>query len=221
MRIYFTRHGESQANVLHEISNRGLRHGLTRRGREQALALAHRLQGLPIDCVYSSPVLRAVETTVIVANQLQLEYEVVDALREFDCGIAEGRSDAAALQMLRELTEAWLAHKRWEHRIEGGESFYDIRDRFVPFIDGLVSQYGSTEHAVVCVSHGGVYATMLPLVLKNVDHKLISKLGFDYTACIVSQLRADGLVCVEWSGHVIGNRPKGIGSLAQQGQRSG
>ena len=29
MRIYFARHGESQANRLHEIANRGLRHGLT------------------------------------------------------------------------------------------------------------------------------------------------------------------------------------------------
>jgi len=27
MRITFTRHGESQANLLREISNRGLRHG--------------------------------------------------------------------------------------------------------------------------------------------------------------------------------------------------
>ncbi len=36
MRIYLIRHGESQANLLHEISNRGLRHGLTPKGREQA-----------------------------------------------------------------------------------------------------------------------------------------------------------------------------------------
>ena len=38
MRILFARHGESQANRLHEISNRGLRHGLTKAGRWQAQA---------------------------------------------------------------------------------------------------------------------------------------------------------------------------------------
>ena len=207
MKIYFARHGESQANLLHEISNRGLRHGLTRQGREQALTLAHRLQGLPIACIYSSPILRAIETSIIVASQLELDYKVVDALREYDCGIVEGRSDKVGWQMWQELFDAWVVHKCWEQRIEGGESFYNIRDRFVPFIDGLVSQYGGTETEVVCVSHGGVYWMMLPLVLKNVDYELISKHGFDYTTCIVSELRAEVLVCVEWNGHIIAESP--------------
>jgi len=91
MRIYFARHGESQANLLHEISNRGLRHGLTRKGREQAVALAQRLQHRPIAHIYSSPVLRAIETSVILANRLEVDYEITDALREYDCGILEGR----------------------------------------------------------------------------------------------------------------------------------
>ena len=92
MRIYFARHGESQANLLHEISNRGLRHGLTRKGREQAEGLARRLQGIPIATIYSSPVLRAIETSVILAHRLDVDYEVTEALREYDCGILEGRS---------------------------------------------------------------------------------------------------------------------------------
>jgi broad specificity phosphatase PhoE len=99
MRIYFTRHGESQANLLHEISNRGLRYGLTRKGREQAVTLAHRLQDSPITHIFSSPVLRAVETSVILANRLDLDFEVVEALREYDCGILEGRSDEAGWQL--------------------------------------------------------------------------------------------------------------------------
>jgi len=203
MRIYFVRHGESQANVQHVISNRGLQHGLTRKGRQQALALAHRLQGLPITRIYSSPVLRAIETSVILASQLDLDYETVDALREYDCGILEGRSDEAAWQLWQELFDAWVIHKRWERRIEGGESFYNIRERFVPFIEGLVRQYGSTDDGVLCVSHGGVYWMMLPLVLKNVDHAFISKHGFDYATDIVSELRPEGLVCVEWNGRLM------------------
>ena len=203
LKIYFARHGESQANLLREVSNRGLRHGLTRQGREQAVALAQRLQGLSVTCIYSSPVLRAIETSVILANRLDLDYQVVDALREYDCGIVEGRSDQAAWQLWRELFDAWVAHKRWEQRIEGGESFYDIQARFVPFIDGLVSQYGDTEARIACVSHGGVYWMMLPQVLKNVDNELISKYGFDYTACIVAELRPAGLFCVEWNGQAV------------------
>ncbi len=203
MRIYFARHGESQANLLHEVSNRGLRHGLTRKGREQAVALAERLRNLPITHIYSSPLLRAIETSVILANRLELDYEVVDALREYDCGIAEGRSDAEAWQLWQALFDAWVGERRWEQRIEGGESFYDIRERFVPFIEGLVNQYGSTKAGIVCVSHGGVYWMMLPLVLKNVDNELMARYGFDYTSCIVSEWRPAGLYCVEWNGHTI------------------
>jgi broad specificity phosphatase PhoE len=209
MRIYFARHGESQANLLHEISNRGLRHGLTRKGREQAAALADRLRDQRITHIYSSPLLRAIETTVIAANRLGIDYEVVDALREYDCGTAEGRSDAGAWQLWQELFDAWLVDKHWEQRIEGGESFYELRERFLPFIEGLVSRYGNTEAGILCVSHGGVYCAMLPQVLVNMDNRRIVDHGFDPASCLVSEWRPAGLTCVEWDGRAItgeGNR---------------
>ena len=200
MRIYFTRHGESQANILRQISNRGLVHPLTRKGREQAVALADKLQDCAITRIYSSPMLRAIETSIIVANRLGVAYEVMDALREYDCGIAESRADEAGWQMWQAVFDDWSEHKRWERRIEGGESFYDIRDRFVPFIDGLVSQYSDTDAHLLCVAHGGILWMMLPLVLSNVDNDLMAKHGFGHTTCIVSELRPDGLRCVEWDG---------------------
>jgi broad specificity phosphatase PhoE len=203
MKIYFTRHGESQANVLRQISNRGLTHPLTRTGREQAAALADRLQDRAITRIYSSPMLRAIETSVIVANRLNLEHEVTDALREFDCGIAEGRSDEIGWQMWRAVFDDWSGHKRWERRIEGGESFYDIRNRFVPFIERLAAQYGGTDANLLCVTHGGVLWMMLPQVLKNVNNDMMSKYGFAHTTCIVAELGPNGLHCVEWGGVVI------------------
>jgi probable phosphoglycerate mutase len=103
VRIYFTRHRESHANILRQISNRGLAYPLTRRGREQAVALADKLQDCAITRVYSSPLLRAIETSIIIANHLDVAYEVVDALREYDCGIAEGRADEVGWQMWQEL----------------------------------------------------------------------------------------------------------------------
>ncbi len=203
MRIYFTRHGESQANLLHEISNRGLRHGLTDKGRQNAVDLAERLQGRPIARIYSSPLLRAIETSTILASLLVVDYEITDALREYDCGILEGRSDEAAWQEWQRLFDAWVVDRHWEQRIEEGESFYDIRKRFEPFIESLVKQYGGTGEEVVCVSHGGVYWMMLPVVLENVDIRLISRYGFGYAACIVTEWHSAGLYCMEWDGHVL------------------
>ena len=200
MRIYFTRHGESQANVLHQISNRGLVHPLTQRGREQAVVLAELLQTRAITHIYSSPVLRALETSIIVAHRLGVDYEVVGALREYDCGIAEGRADEIGWQMWRALFDDWSEHKRWERRIEGGESFYDIRDRFVPFIEGLGSRYGGADANLLCVAHGGVLWMMLPLVLTNVDNALMAQHEFGHGMCVVAEHTPDGLRCVEWNG---------------------
>jgi 2,3-bisphosphoglycerate-dependent phosphoglycerate mutase len=200
MRIYFTRHGESQANILHQIANRGLVHPLTRKGREQAAALADKLQHRAISRIYTSPLLRAIETSVIVAERLGIEYEVTDALREYDCGIAEGRSDEAGWQMWRELFDDWTVHRRWARRIEGGESFYDVRDRFVPFIERLVVQYGDSAANLLCVAHGGILWMMLPMVLPNVNCDLMTKHEFGHTTCIVSELGPNGLRCVEWDG---------------------
>ena len=203
MRIHFTRHGESQANLLHETSNRGLRHGLTLKGREQAAALAQRLAAHPITHIYTSPILRAIETAVIVANRLGVEYTVAGALREYDCGVLEGRADEAAWEGWGNLFEAWVVHKRWEDRIEGGESFYDIQARFEPFIAGLLQTYAATDAEIVCVGHGGLYWMMLPVVLKNVTTELIAQHKFEYAGCIVAEARPEGLVCVEWNGQPI------------------
>ena len=200
MRIYFTRHGESQANILRQISNRGLVHPLTPRGREQAAALADKLRDRGITRIYSSPVLRAIETRILVAERLGVEYEVTDALREFDCGIAEGRADAEAWELWQSAVDAWLRDRRWEWRIPGGESFCNQRDRFVPFEERLVAQHRATDANLLCVSHGGLLWMMLPLVLSNVDHDLIAGRGLANTAYLTCELGADGLRCVEWDG---------------------
>lgn len=203
MRIHFVRHGESEANVLHVISNRGRVHGLTPRGREQAEALARRLQGYLIVGIFSSPLLRALETSAILAERLEVPYEVTDALREYDCGAIEGRADEEAWAEWQALFDAWALHRRYDERLAGGESFHDVRQRFVPFIAGLLQRYRASADEVVCVAHGGLYRMMLPLVLANVDAAQIARRGLDHTVHIVAEQRKDGLVCVSWSGEPV------------------
>jgi broad specificity phosphatase PhoE len=203
MKIYFARHGESQANLLHVISNRSLPHGLTHQGRKQAEGLVAYLKQSTINRIYSSPVPRAVETSYIVAKSLGLTYEIVDALREVDCGILEGRSDKAAWQQWQELHDAWLIEKKWSFCMEGGESFHQVCQRFIPFIQELVNKYASTADGILCISHGGIYRLMLPLVIKNLDETLMSRYGFGYTSCLVAEVQIHGLVCVAWNGEPI------------------
>ena len=94
MKLYFVRHGQSEANLLKQFSNRGFKHGLTALGREQVHQLAHRLKHESLSYIYSSPLMRAVQTAEVLSSELNLQYEVTDALREYDCGTLEGRLDA-------------------------------------------------------------------------------------------------------------------------------
>ena len=200
MKIFFARHGESQANLLHEISNRGLKHPLTMKGREQALLLAQKIKDEQISYIYSSPVLRAIETTVLVANQLAVEYEVIEALREYDMGELEGRSDDKTWELWKELFDAWAIHRRWEQHMPGGETFYDVQKRFLPFIQELVDRYKRTDTNILCIGHGGLYWMILPLVLKNVNFAFIQRYGaFPYASWVTSELKQGMLFCVRWN----------------------
>jgi broad specificity phosphatase PhoE len=168
MKLYFVRHGESEANILREVSNRGLKHGLTDKGRQEAVTLAAKFKGISGAKIFSSPLLRAVQTSEILARELGVPFEITDALREYDCGIIEGKSDEASWELYTRVMYDWL-EGRWESRIEGGESFLDMRARFVPFIERLTQESRESENNLVLVSHGGLYRHMLPLILTNVD----------------------------------------------------
>jgi len=107
MKLYFVRHGESEANPQHVISNYASPFGLTELGRQQVHALAERLKDLPITTMYSSPVLRAMDTADILYQALGLPYRVTEALREYHCGVLEGQSDEESWRLHRQYYEDW------------------------------------------------------------------------------------------------------------------
>lgn len=186
MKFTFVRHGESEANLLHEVSNRGLKHPLTEKGRQQALALGQTFKGFPLTHIYSSPLLRAVQTAEILSAELEVPYTAVAALREYDCGIIEGRSDDTAWALWQDLWNNWEAG--WlECRIEGGESFLDVKNRFVPFIEQLRQE---SPGDVILVGHGGIYHFMLPLMVLGFP----AKHTLTYTERAVVDATSEGLI---------------------------
>ena len=121
MRLYFVRHGESEANILRVISNRGYRYGLTARGQQQAAALAQHLQHVPISGIFSSPLRRAVETADILSRALGRSYHITDALCEYDCGILENKSDDESWRLPHNIAADWILHKHWHRKPDQGE----------------------------------------------------------------------------------------------------
>jgi probable phosphoglycerate mutase len=195
MKLYFVRHGESEANTRHIISNREQPHGLTERGRQQANALAENLSNIPIGSIFCSPVLRARETAEILSKSLNVTYRVTEALREYDCGILEGRSDEESWRRHNQYFENWTHNQDYENKPEGGENFLDIQNRFLPFIKTLKN---CPDEHILLIGHGGLYSLMLPLVLSNIDHSFAVAHGIGNAEYVLAQPGDEGLVCVQW-----------------------
>jgi broad specificity phosphatase PhoE len=209
MRLYFARHGESEANVARVIANRGWAYPLTDRGRAQALRLARRLEvdlrQLGPDTmerlqIHASPLRRAAETADIVATVLGAPVVTADALREADCGVIEGRSDP----------EAWAAHDavqaRWRagatsDRIDGGESLDDVLDRIETFVHDVVRRV-DPDAAIVCVGHGSVYRFALPVVLVGPVGAQIEGVEVGQAGAVVAEVDGTGRLVevARWAG---------------------
>lgn len=196
MRLYFTRHGESEANTLRIISNRNLPHPLTETGRLQAAALAENLRGKFITRIYASPLPRARETAEILSAALGVPMECAEALREPDCGVLEGRGDEQAWSEINYWMRSWLDGRQQDCGPESGETYESVQNRFIKFIEGLTARYGETDSAFLLVTHGALILFGLPGVCLNVEAQFILKHGLEHTALISTELQNGKLVCL-------------------------
>jgi broad specificity phosphatase PhoE len=200
MKIYFVRHGESTANLLREFSNRGTKHPLTAKGIEQARMVANNISSVQFECIYSSPILRAIQTSQIISESIHAPIHITEALREWDVGIYEGTTDPVGWELHRRIQDLWFVHQQYDSRMPGGESFNEIHKRFIPLIEVLLSDKNNSDHNFIFVSHGGLYMAMLPTVLKNVEFEFVRKHGFPHTGCVIAETRPEGLSCLSWCG---------------------
>jgi len=201
MRLYFVRHGESQANVIKQFSNHDqTKHPLTAAGRAQARALAEKLRDVKFTAIYSSPLLRAQQTAQILNAARGLEIQTTPALVEHNAGELEGRADQEAWQAYSSLFETWLIQRDLDARIPGGESFNEMRARFMPFFTAVVNRFADTEAHILFVAHAGIFHSMLPLLLTNVGYTFGYKHILSNAALVLAEQRAEGLVCLSWDG---------------------
>jgi 2,3-bisphosphoglycerate-dependent phosphoglycerate mutase len=198
LHIYFVRHGESESNLRREFSNHGWKHPLTPQGVQQAEALADELAGIPCRAIFSSPLQRAVQTAEILAARLGVPVTRTDALREYDVGSWEGRTDPEGWAEYIRVFQEWMVHNRRDVTMGGGECFHDIQARFTPLIAHIAQTYGPGGGAVVCVGHGGLFRCMLPPLLTNLDPAMGLTHHLGNTAVVLTERDGDGWVCRQW-----------------------
>jgi probable phosphoglycerate mutase len=163
MKIYLTRHGETEWNREKRMQGR-MDSPLTEWGKKQALLLAQRLADQSFDAVYSSPSPRAVQTAEIIRGERGIVIQQDPALFEMDLGSWEGKT-----QMEVQEAEPERYRLFWEDPTafvpDHGEDFATIERRVVSFLSKL-----STKHqneTVLIVSHAVVVKILLCHVMKR------------------------------------------------------
>jgi broad specificity phosphatase PhoE len=201
--LYFTRHGESEANLRRTFSNRDLPHHLTDTGIEHARQLARLLHGYGIDEIWSSPVPRAIDTAELVSTSLGLNYRVTSGLREFDVGRFEGTSAEDGWVEYSSVLRSWLDGDL-ERRVGGGESLSELVARLRGFLQQFLSKADS-DSRVVLVGHGGLYRMALPHIFANVSPQFAYANTPGYGQLIVADVKDREFICIEWAG-ITGDR---------------
>jgi broad specificity phosphatase PhoE len=156
--IHFLRHGESTGNAEGVYQGQG-DYPLNATGRAQAQALAETwfAQGVKLDLVVSSPLLRARETAEIIAQRLSAPLELDEVWMERDNGKLSGmRPEEAAERYPRSsVITPYMPIG------ETGESQWDLYARAGRAVQSLVRR---PPGAYLVVSHGG----LLNMVMYNI-----------------------------------------------------
>ena len=163
-RFYFTRHGESKANVECVFAG-WMDSPLTEKGRQDARTEAERLakDGTRFDLIVSSPLSRAQDTAKIIASALEYPHERIisfDELKERNAGSYEGRSTALLKNQSKD--DDAIADA-------GGETRTDFAGRVQNALDRICTEsVGCTT--VLIVAHAGWYKMAISLLeRKDVD----------------------------------------------------
>lgn len=177
MVITLVRHGQTDANYLEKIQ--GLKNNLLNdTGRRQCQRLREQIKDKKYDVCYMSPLVRTVETAMILIGE-RVEMIPDKRLLERDMGLIEGKD--------RNLYDA---KKYWDYDLnctdDEIEGVQEIFKRCQDFLDYIFEKYDD-DTSILIVSHGAVIRALHYLLKKvNLSTNL---LDVDIGNCYYEEIR--------------------------------
>ena len=162
--LYLVRHGATDANLQrpYVLQGQGIDRALSETGRRQSRAVAKFLEDFAIDRVFSSVMLRAVETARAIAERHRLEVSQLENVSEIDVGDWEGMDWDSIMRDYPDEYRNFMADPVANPYV-GGESYGDVLRRVRPVMQRLLEeQVGST---IVVVAHNVVNRVYLSELL--------------------------------------------------------
>jgi probable phosphoglycerate mutase len=145
------RHGQADNNVRRILVGRHIESHLTEYGKRQVADTAMYLKNISISKVYTSPVIRTVETAKIVCKILELDYEVDERLYEIELGKLVGMNFDEIVQKFGNLFLKFYDENDSTLTPYGVESFCSVKSRIKNLLDEIMRNY--REENVLLISH--------------------------------------------------------------------
>ncbi|MFW5879595.1 MAG: histidine phosphatase family protein [bacterium] len=155
--IIIVRHGECRGN------REGLFRGrsdfpLNELGLYQARELARELKTLQPTMIFTSPLLRAIQTAEAIKRECRVEIEEREALNNIELGPWEGKSKDYIAQNYSEQWQVWLNEPE-KLILPGMESLDSVQKRVKRDLDDIIKHHwGET---VIVVSHRAVLKPLI------------------------------------------------------------
>lgn len=146
MNLYLLRHARQSSplcNVNVDLSEEGI---------IQAKLLADRIKEIPFDALYSSDLIRAIQTAKMINEYHNLEHIIRGELKEIDFGDWTGYDDAYIKERYQDFIKENTKMKA-DLAFPGGENGQAVVQRAMPVIEEIVR---SGKENVLVVTHGGV-----------------------------------------------------------------
>ncbi len=179
MKIYITRHGETEWN--RESRMQGWKNSnLTEKGINNAKKLGVSLKDIDFNYIYCSPLGRAVDTANYIRGNKDTEIIKIESLKEMGFGIWEGM-EQEKVKELYPLQQFNFWNKPYLYQSVEGESFDQLINRVKKVLYDITSN--TTGENILIVSHTLVIKAIYSII-KNYSLEEFWNKPFMYDTCL-------------------------------------
>ena len=171
MKLYVLRHGKTSWNALRKVQG-AADIPLAKEGIDLAEKVGENLKDVPFDLCFTSPLLRARQTAMLVLGRRAEQIPVISdkRIQDIDFGVLEGTQfkDEEGNVISREM-EVFFKDPQNFPRPENGENISDILKRTREFWEEKINDPSLQDKTVLIASHGCAVRALLQNIYQDPD----------------------------------------------------
>ncbi len=195
MIIYLIRHGETEWNKIKRIQG-NLDIPLNDLGRAQATQIINLVSNISFDSIYTSELIRAIETADILFPQYKNKIKCAD-LNERNFGDWQGTLWSEVYASNPKLQQEWQ-QQGGDYRPPNGESLSEMISRSFHCFETIVKKHKISD-SIAIVGHGGPIKSILGKI-EGIDDDLIPN-RHSIGNCNISKINYDIHFSIKYINH--------------------